>query len=227
MQLPRVLLTRAEGQNEELAIALRAHGVDAAFVSVLEITVDAEAVKRAFVTDNYDWVVVTSPNGANSIADSLPRNAKVAAVGKHTARAIARNVELVADVTNAEGLVNAFPPAPADGGCVLVCRSDLADDTVVDGLASKGWTTVGVVTYSVIARNQELLAREFHAAGDIDAIVVASGSAARALPPVTTPVISIGPKTTAVAESMGLTVVATAETQDVEGLVSAVLRAVR
>ena len=228
-QLPRVLLTRADGQNEELAEALRANGVEAVIVPVLEVAVDAEAVKRAFKTKSCDWVVVTSPNGAKSVAGKLPRGVKVAAVGAHTATALGAHVDLVPDVTNSEGLVAAFPNAPDVGGCVIVCRSDLADDTVVDGLAKKGWTTFGVVTYSVTARDSRTLLSELQSAGHIDAIVVASGSAARALPeaPVIPPVISIGPKTTKVAESLGLNVIATAETQDLAGLLSAVLRAVR
>lgn len=228
-QLPKVLLTRAEGQNEELASALRLQGVDVVVVPVLQVAADTEAVKRALSSRNYDWIVITSPNGARTIAGKVPKNTKVAAVGKHTASAFGGDVDLIAEETNAEGLVAAFPNAPAEGGCVLVCRSDLADDTVVDGLATKGWTAVGVVTYVVSARDADDVSRALQAVGHIDAIVLASGSAARALPPtpVIPPVICIGPKTATAARELGLNVIATAETQDTEGLVTAVLRAVR
>ncbi len=227
--LPRVLLTRAEGQNEELALALRDQGIEVVIVPFLEIAVDADAVKRAFATKNYDWVVVTSPNGARSVAGRVPKNTKVAAVGKHTANSYGDFVDLIADETNAEGLVASFPTAPDSGGCVLVCRSDLADDTVADGLAAKGWTVIGVVTYEVSARNAKVLLQQLHALGHIDVVVLASGSAARALPASAEapPVVCIGPKTAAIAKDLGLQVKTTAESQDVEGLVAAIVRAVR
>ena len=54
--------------------------------------------------------------------------------------------------------------------------------------------------------------------------MVASGSAAKSFAAlgVDIPVVSIGPQTTRVAESLGLRVVAEAETHDLDGLVAAV-----
>jgi uroporphyrinogen-III synthase len=59
-------------------------------------------------------------------------------------------------------------------------------------------------------------------AGDV--VVLASGSAARAYAAIggRSPVVSIGPETTRIAENVGLTVVAEAESHDLEGLVAAV-----
>ena len=57
-----------------------------------------------------------------------------------------------------------------------------------------------------------------------DLVVVASGSAAKSFAAlgVDIPVVSIGPQTTRVAESLGLRVAAEAETHDLDGLVAAV-----
>jgi len=57
-----------------------------------------------------------------------------------------------------------------------------------------------------------------------DVVVLASGSAARAYAAVggQAPAVSIGPQTSTVAESVGLTVAAEAETHDLDGLVAAV-----
>jgi uroporphyrinogen-III synthase len=57
-----------------------------------------------------------------------------------------------------------------------------------------------------------------------DLVLLASGSAARSFAAlgVDVPVISIGPQTTEVAESLGLRVVAEAKTHDLDGLVAAV-----
>jgi len=57
-----------------------------------------------------------------------------------------------------------------------------------------------------------------------DVVVLASGSAARAYAWIggEAPAVSIGPETTRVAESVGLTVAVEAETHDLDGLVAAV-----
>jgi uroporphyrinogen-III synthase len=59
-------------------------------------------------------------------------------------------------------------------------------------------------------------------AGDV--VVLASGSAARAYARIggSAPAVSIGPQTTRVAESVGLTVAAEAASHDFDGLVAAV-----
>jgi uroporphyrinogen-III synthase len=57
-----------------------------------------------------------------------------------------------------------------------------------------------------------------------DVVVLASGSAARAYAAIggDVPAVSIGPQTTLVAQSVGLTVVAEARSHDLDGLVAAV-----
>jgi uroporphyrinogen-III synthase len=61
-------------------------------------------------------------------------------------------------------------------------------------------------------------------APDGDAVVLASGSAARAYAGIggSAPAVSIGPETTRVARSVGLEVVGEAPTHDLAGLVAAV-----
>jgi uroporphyrinogen-III synthase len=59
---------------------------------------------------------------------------------------------------------------------------------------------------------------------DGDVVMLASGSAAKSFAALglDLPVVSIGPQTTRIAESVGLRVVAEAETHDLDGLVAAV-----
>ena len=60
----RVLLTRPEGRNEQLAEALRALGLEV----VCEPLIAVEPVGDERVdVDGYDWVVVTSVVGANEL----------------------------------------------------------------------------------------------------------------------------------------------------------------
>ena len=225
----RVLLTRASGQNEELAGLLRANGIEPVIVPVLEVTLDTTELKKVVASRKFDWVVVTSPNGARSVKGLVNGATRLAAVGNHTAAVLDRVPDLIAEVTNAEGLVDVFPESSASNGAVLVCRSDLADETVADGLRSKGWDVEVVITYRVAARDPKVIQSEIESAGHLDAIVLASGSAARALPqaPAMPKVVCIGPKTEDVAREVGLKPCGTAATQDAQGLLEAVLRAVR
>jgi uroporphyrinogen-III synthase len=59
-----------------------------------------------------------------------------------------------------------------------------------------------------------------------DVVVLASGSAARSFAELGAglPAVTIGPQTTQVAESLGITVLAEADTHDLDGLVGAVER---
>ncbi|MDQ3737945.1 MAG: uroporphyrinogen-III synthase, partial [Actinomycetota bacterium] len=92
----------------------------------------------------YDWVVVTSPNGARRMAEavtgpSAPAIA-VACVGEATAdvlRAHGRQPQLVPRLARLDGLLDVFPQGR---GRVLVARADRADTRLVCGLQERGWT---------------------------------------------------------------------------------------
>ena len=166
----------------------------------------------------YDWLVITSPNGADEFvrrrpAGPLPR---VAAIGRGTADVLAAHgidTDLVATVSTQEGLLAEFPAAP---GRVLVAAAEGARRTLAEGLGAD---------FLPLYRTIELRPAE---APDGDLAVLASSSQARAFAVlgVDVPVVSIGPVTTDTARSFGLRVAAEAETHDLDGLVEAVARAV-
>lgn len=160
----------------------------------------------------YDWVVVTSPNGASELArraHGVPR--RIAAVGPGTSRALtARGLapDVVARVSTQEGLL-ADLPQPA--GRVLFAGAEDARPLLSDELDADV-----VVLYRTVELSPEPPAG--------DAVVLASASAARAFGAlgVTLPVVSIGPQTSAAARAAGLEVIAEAEPHDLDGLVAAV-----
>ena len=81
----RVLLTRPEGRNEQLAEALRALGLEVVCEPL--IAVEPLGDERVDV-DGYDWVVVTSVVGANELRRRMRgRPKRVAAIGEATAGA--------------------------------------------------------------------------------------------------------------------------------------------
>lgn len=159
----------------------------------------------------YDWVVVTSPNGARELSRRMhgrPRH--VAAIGTATAEALG-GADLVPGVSTQEGLLDELP-RPA--GRVLFAAAEGARRLLPDTL---GADTVAL--YRTVALRPSSL--------EGDVVVLASGSAARALAalPDPPPTVSIGPETTRAALSSGLVVLAEATTHDVDGLVASVARA--
>lgn len=161
----------------------------------------------------YDWVIVTSANGARELARRMRgRPERIAAIGSGTAAALPEPPDLVASLSTQEGLLGELP-RPA--GRVLFVGAEDARRVLVDALDAD------VVP---LYRTRQLRPAGFP---DADLVVLASTSAARAYASLgrSTPAVSIGPQTTAAAQNEGITVVAEAWTQDLEGLVAAVTRA--
>jgi uroporphyrinogen-III synthase len=206
----RVLVTRPRAQAAPLAARLRALGHDVELCPLVEVEPLGDTpVDLA----PFDWVVVTSANGARELARRrVGEPARLAAVGPATAEALAAaglRVDLVPAVSTQEGLL-AELPHPA--GRVLVAAAEGARRVLADGLGAEFIALYRTVTLAV------------DHAPDADVAVVASGSAASALAAIRRdiPVVSIGPQTSAVARSAGLQVLAEAATHDLEGLVAAV-----
>ena len=206
----KVIVTRPRDQAGPLAARIEALGHEVVACPLIEIeSLDDEPLD----TTGYDWLVVTSPNGAAELARRrtgvLPR---VAAIGPGTAEALrAHGVEpeLVAGDSRQEGLVNAFPPDP---GRVLFAGAEGSRRHLIDALNADFRPLYRTV----------LVRPETPPSGDL--VVLASSSAARSFGAlgVDVPAVSFGPQTTRAAERAGLRVVAEAETHDLDGLVAAV-----
>jgi uroporphyrinogen-III synthase len=207
-----VIVTRPEGQADGLAGRLRALGHDVVLCPLVGIEPISD---EPIDVTPYDWVIVTSPNGARELARRLagkPR--RVAAIGPATAAALEEHglaADLVPAVATQEGLLAELPPRFA--GRALVAAAERARRLVVDELKAD---------FVPLYRTVELAPDELPA-GDL--VVLASGSAARAFGKLglDVPAVSIGPQTTAVAHAAGLRVVAEAQSHDVDGLVNAIV----
>jgi uroporphyrinogen III methyltransferase/synthase len=211
----KVIVTRPRSQAGPLVERVEALGHEVVECPLIEIVPTGE---EPIETAGYDWVVLTSPNGAEHFArrhsGPLPR---VAAVGPGTAetlRTLGIEPELVPRVSTQEGLLEEFPRPP---GRVLVAAARGARRTLIDGLDADF-----VPLYdTALVRPKE--------APTGDLVVLASGSAARSFASLgaDVPVASIGPQTTRIATELGLRVVAEAPTHDLDGLVEAVRLAER
>lgn len=155
----------------------------------------------------WDWVVVTSPNGARELGRRLVRPPRhLAAIGPGTAEALSSeglHADLVPRVHTQEGLRDELPP-----GRTLLAAAEGARRGVLDA------------DFLPLYRTHELTAEP--PSGDV--ALLASPSAARALAATGArlPVVAIGPQTEAEARMLGLDVAAVAETSDLDGLVAAV-----
>jgi uroporphyrinogen-III synthase len=185
---------------------------------------------------DFDWLVVTSANGAAAVADALADvpQVRLAAVGPATAAALqarsGRRVDVVPPNANNEGLLAAFPSGPSR---VLLAQADRAGDRLAVGLRAAGHDVVAVEAYAT--RPQPPGTAQLEVLGSADAVVLASGSAVAAwsssvgdvaghgFADVTAAIVTIGQRTAAVAESHGLVVAAVAGTPDDESILAAVV----
>ena len=206
----RVIVTRPRAQAEPLAGRLRELGHEIVLCPLIEIEPLGDAPVDV---DGYDWVVVTSANGADELARRLSGTVRrLAAVGPATAEALRRHglePDIVPAVSTQEGLLEELPRPP---GRVLVAAAEGARTLLADELGAD------VVS---LYRTRPVRPAE-PPRGDL--VVLASGSAARAFGELglDVPAVSIGPQTTIAAEAAGLRVVAEAPTHDLDGLVAAV-----
>ncbi len=204
----RIVVTRAAAQAEPLAERLEALGHEVVRCPLIRV----EPLGDGPVDPTpYDWVVVTSPNGAAELARRLAAPpAHLAAIGPATAdalRSLGLRVDLVPVVSTQEGLLAELPP-----GRVLLAAAEGARRLLVDERAADL-----VALYRTVE-----LRPETPPEGDL--VLLASGSAARAFAGTEAriPVVAIGPQTAAVALGLGLDVVGVAESHDVEGLLDVV-----
>jgi uroporphyrinogen-III synthase len=193
----RVLVTR-----EELVARVEALGHDAAFCELIRIEplgdepVDASA---------FDWLVVTSRNGAHELGRRGVTANRIAAIGPATAEALRSHglrVDLVATTHSQEGLRDELPAGTALLAAAEGARLDVLDADFLP-------------LYRTIELQPEV--------PEVDVALLMSGSAARALAAAGAhvPVVAIGPQTEAEAAAAGFYVAAVAATHDLDGLVEA------
>ena len=229
-----VVVTRARAQSSSLLARLRELGADTVEIPAIRIDEpsDGGAALAAAVDrlDSYDWVIVTSPNGARRLLAACRDArafgpAKVAAIGPGTAEALAEGnvaADLVPDRFVAEGLLEVFPAGP---GRVLIPRAAEARDVLPEGLRERGWDVDVVEAYRTVQGrpSDDDLAR----ATTADIVTFTSSSTVQnflavcdTVPPT---VACIGPITATTAREHGLDVDVEAEVHTIDGLLDALV----
>ena len=197
----RIVVTRADAQADELVRGIEELGHEAVRCPLIRVEpLGDEPIDPA----PYDWVVVTSPNGARELARRLVSPpAKLAAIGPGTAEELRRRglePDLVPEVSTQEGLLTELP----EGVSILLA-------------AAEGARRLLPGDFLPLYRTVELT-RDPPPEGDL--AILMSPSAARAYARVrgSAPVIAIGPQTAAEAEAQGLTLRSVAKSHDLDGI---------
>jgi uroporphyrinogen-III synthase len=189
----RVVVTR-----DDLVPRVEALGHEAVLCPLIRVEPLADEPVDASA---YDWLIVTSANGAHELARRGVKAPRVAAVGPATAEALRGHglrVDLVPRTFTQEGLRDELPPGRALLAAAEGARRDVLDADFLP-------------LYRTVELPQEV---------DADVALLLSGSAARAL---RTPmrVVAIGPETGEEARRAGHDVAAVADPHTVEGLLDA------
>ncbi len=189
---PVVLVTRPRDQAGPLVAALDASGLEPLVIPTIEVRAadPAPLAAAAGSLATFDWVVVTSANGARALLAALaaagvdPASARWAAVGSATAAALEEagvHPAFVPARGTGESLGDGLPVEP--GSRVLLARTDIADERLPDRLEAAGALVVQVVAYRTVEAPEPSRAPLVAAvrSGSIDAIVFTSGSTVRGL----------------------------------------------
>ena len=216
-----VVLTRPVEQSSELAELLAEVDVNVLLVPLIKIVGPSDGGRKLKAAldraEEYDWIVVTSANGAQSIAAFLQtllasdtRRPKIAAVGGATAKALGCAADFMPSIANAQTLVREFPYGE---GRVLLAQVEnvggVVDSSVARGLAERGWLVDEAAAYQTVAATPS--EQEVEQATQADAVVFYSGSAVRSWRAgmgMKTPnvVIAIGESTARVARNLNIRV---------------------
>jgi uroporphyrinogen-III synthase len=204
----RIVVTRSAARAEPLATKLEELGHEVVRCPLIRIDpLGDDPVDPG----GYDWVVVTSPNGAAELARRLTGVPKqIAAIGRGTADALREHglrADLVPAVATQEGLLAELP-----AGRLLLVAAEGARRLLVEERNADFMAVYRTVELRPATRPR----------GDLALLASASAARAFAATGAAIPVVAIGPQTAAAARELGLSVAAVAETHDVEGLLEVV-----
>jgi uroporphyrinogen-III synthase len=188
---------RVVGTRDDVAARVEALGHEAVLCELIRTEPLGDDPVDA---SEYDWLVVTSANGAHELGRRGVSVNRIAAIGPATAAALREHglhVDLVPTTHTQEGLRDEL------SGRMLLAAAEGARRDVLDADF--------IALYRTVELPQE---------PDGDVALLMSGSAARALQ-TRIPVVAIGPQTAAEARAAGLDVVAVAREHTVDGLLDA------
>jgi uroporphyrinogen-III synthase len=248
----KILVTRARHQAGQLSEKLRALGAEVVEIPAIEIAPPeswAELDRALGNLSQYEWLIVTSANGAAALSGRMKvlgieaggfSGLTIAAVGSATARLL-EELGLLVAVTPEDYVAESLVEALGDrvrGQRVLLARAAVARDVIPDALRARGATIDVVDAYrTVIPADSVTAICTLFGAGDRipDAATFTSSSTVTNLlallreagieAPAAMRAVSIGPITSRTLRENRWEPAAEAVPHDLVGLVEAVVRA--
>lgn len=236
----RVLVPRGGKWGDGVAATLRSFGAIPVVAPMINFASadNGPALSNALhelQDGQFDWILVTSATTVDVLMGQkvvIPPTTRIAAVGETTGAALqlaGYKVDYVPESDNSpRGLVKGWPSA-AVSGRVLIPQSDVAEPTLVSGLAELGLETHFISAYRTVGVPVADHVLADVASGRIGAVLVTSGSVARQIAaqlaplPEATVVACIGPRTAFDARAAGLTVDVISESRSADALVDALV----
>lgn len=236
----RVLVPRGGSWGDGVAARVREFGGIPVIAPMLNFASaeDPAALANALhelQDGQFDWIVLTSATTVDVLVSQgtrIPESTRVAAVGETTASALALagyRVDFAPTSDNsARGLVKEWPAGETHGR-MLVPQSEVAEPTLVAGLAKLGFDAEFVTAYRTVGVPVSPEVAADVASGRIGALLITSGSVARQVAAQLTPlpegtvIVCIGPRTAFDTRAAGLPVHAIAEERTSDALIAALV----
>ncbi|MDX9972702.1 MAG: uroporphyrinogen-III C-methyltransferase [FCB group bacterium] len=242
----RIVVTRAKAQASDLVKRLAALGADIFEFPTIQIAPPDEPEPFGYVGD-YDWVIVTSVNGADMLFDRMEAlgqdgrdlaGVKLCAIGTATAEAIRKRflrVDLIPEKYVAEDLLDALVKAegPLEGKRFLLPRADIARSFLPVELRKRGAEVKELVAYrtmrpessneladALVKYNPELIT--FTSSSTVQNFCEMVGPDRLHTLAQTTAFAAIGPITRKTAEDLGIPIAIEPPTHDIPSLVEAI-----
>lgn len=243
----RVVVTRTREQAGELSVKLRELGADVVELPTIRIEHPTDVEEFADLVSHvhtYDWLVFTSPNGAQRFFDAFflaykdarsLGGGRIAAIGPSTAKKIAEyrfTTDLLPEKYVAEGLVESLKKEQVENQTILWVKAEETRTVISDELTKLGAIVDECVAYRTVPETDDPTgaAAKFEAEG-ADFVTFTSASTvenflAMGLTwPEECQTASIGPITSQALQDKGMKVGVQAAKSDIEGLVEAIVSA--
>jgi uroporphyrinogen III methyltransferase/synthase len=258
LQGKRILLTGTRSFLAETEPLFEQQGAETVSLSLIETVAlrepgQSEKTKDVFCRlCEYQWIVFTSGNGVRFFFQEMKErgvdrrnlgNVRFAVVGRSTARKLSEygyQADVIPTDFRSSTLASEWIPERKPEEKILLVRGKEGSDTIERHLKKQGNVTDTLVLYETVTdfRRKEELGRIYE---DMDYVMIASGSAARALSAmlpdsqkqnrftddsrgaVLPQIVAIGPETEKVCRKVGLSVDLTAQEHTGAGMVRAVL----
>jgi uroporphyrinogen III methyltransferase/synthase len=248
----RVLVTRPREQAAELVDRLAALGAEPIEAPMIRIMPPADAAPLMRAAEDpgmFDWIVFTSVNAVEAYMNAVLaerdlrslKGPRLCTVGTGTADRLARygiRTDVIPDEFRAEAVLGAIAGvSPLDGLRVLLPRSDIGREVIVEQLRAAGAMVTDVVAYRTVLedthRDGDPDVYGMFLEGRIDVVTFTSPSAVRNFVKIygadpaadllkNTTVATIGPVTAEAARQLGIAVTVQPSSYTVAGLVEAI-----